>query len=122
ANGNRLAADVAAGVGGEKEGGVGNVLRGHGGLQADALDHALEDFVGGDAELLGLGGDDPLDALALDDAGLDAVDAHLVGAGLDREALGEADHGPLGGRVRRAHGEAEAPGNGGQVDDAAAAR
>ena len=59
----------------------------------------------GHAERLGLGRDHAVDALALDDAGLDAVHAHLVRAGLGREALGEADHRPFRRGIRRAHRE-----------------
>src|SRR5690348_14170097 len=69
-----------------------------------------------------LRGDDALDALAFDDAGQDAVDAHLVRPGLDREALGEADHTPFRGGVRAALREAVAPGRGREVDDRTTAR
>ena len=74
------------------------------------------------AERLRLGGDDALDALALDDAGQDAVHAHLVRPGLDREAFGEADDAPLRRGVRAcACAKAVAAGDGREVDDAAAA-
>src|SRR5688572_16400543 len=69
AYGDRLAADVPAGVGGEEERGIGDVLRGHRGLERDTFDHALENFLRRHAELLGFRANDPLDALAFDDAG-----------------------------------------------------
>src|SRR5687767_10284537 len=118
----RLAGDVPPGRGGEVERDVGDVLRRDGGLEAHAFDHLGAHVLGRNAERLGLRRDHAVDAVALDDAGLDAVDAHLVRAGLGGEALGEADHRPLRRRVRRAHREGEPARGRGEVDDAAAAR
>src|SRR5512134_1446588 len=74
------------------------------------------------AERLRLRGDHALDALALYYARQDGVAAHLVRAGLDRNALGEADHAPFRGGVGGALRKAVPAGSRGEVDDAAAAR
>src|SRR6266849_2759233 len=118
----RLAGDVLAGLGGEEQRHVGDVLRAHRGVQAHALEQAPAHLFLVDAEPFRFRLDHALDALALDDAGLDAVDAHLVRAGLGGEAFGESDHAELGRGIRRAHREGEPAGGGGEVDDAAAAR
>ena len=59
-------------------------------------------------ERLGLGIDHAVDALALDHAGLDRVDADVVGADFHRQALAEAYHAPLRCGVRGAERKARA--------------
>jgi hypothetical protein len=107
---------------GKEERHVGDVLLRDGGVQRHALQHLGFHFLGRYAQALRLGVDHPVDAVALDDAGLNAVHPHLVRSGFGGEALGEPHHGPLGRGVRGAHREAEASGDRRQVDDAAAAR
>src|ERR1700674_4122449 len=87
ANGDRLAGDMLAGVAGEEKRSVRDVLRSDGGIQTYAFEHAAAHLVIWHAESLRLGFNDPFDAIALDHPGLDAVDAHLVGPRLGREAL-----------------------------------
>src|SRR5581483_374212 len=100
----------------------GDVLLRDGRAQARRLEELLAERRLAHAERFRLRRDDALDALALDDAGLDAVDAHLVRAGLDGDALREADHRPLRRGVRAALREAVLARGRGQVDDAAAPR
>src|SRR5581483_12421102 len=102
----RLAGDALARAGAQVERHVGDVLLRDGRAQARRLEELLAERRLAHAERFRLRRDDPLDALALDDAGLDAVDAHLVRAGLDGDALREADHRPLRRGVRAALREA----------------
>src|SRR5256884_6763380 len=118
----RLAGDVLAGIAGEEQRHVRDVLRGNGRMHAHALQQPPAHFFLVHAEALCLRLDHALDALALDHTGLDAVDAHLLGTGLGGQALREADHRPFCRRIRGAHREGEPPGGRRQVDDAAAPR
>src|SRR5947208_3837542 len=118
----RLAGDVLAGIAGEEQRHVRDVLRGNGRMHAHALQQPPAHFFLVYAEAFCLRLDHALDALALDHAGLDAVDAHLFGTGFGGQALREADHRPFCRRIRGAHREGKAPGGRRQVDDAAAAR
>ena len=68
------------------------------------------------------GADHAFHARAPDDAGQDGVDADVGRAEFLGQALGETDHAPFGGRIRRAERVAEAPGRRGQVDDRALRR
>src|SRR6266850_8302279 len=74
----RLAGDALARIAAQEKRHVGDVLRADGGVQAGRLEEFLAEFLVADAVGLGFGGDDALDALALDDAGKNTVHAHLV--------------------------------------------
>src|SRR5436190_19643317 len=95
----RLAGDVLADVAAEKEHHVGDVLLRDRGMQARRLQEFLAKGFVAQAMRARLGCDDALNTLALDDAGKDGVDPHLVRPGFHREALGEADDAPLRGCV-----------------------
>src|SRR5436309_10767677 len=99
----RLAGDVLAGIAGEEQRHVRDVLRGNGRMHAHAFQQPPAHFFLVHAEALCLRLDHALDALALDHAGLDAVDAHLLGTGLGGQALREADHRPFCRRIGGAH-------------------
>src|SRR2546428_11559033 len=70
----RLAGDVLAGIAGEEQRHVRDVLRGHGRMHAHAFQQPPAHLFLVEAETLRFGLDDALDAVAFDHARLDAVD------------------------------------------------
>src|SRR5262249_46275410 len=71
----RLSADVLAGVGGEEQRHVGDVVRTHRSAERNLRDQLVPVLILGQAEHLRLGGDYALDAIAFDEARLDRIDA-----------------------------------------------
>src|SRR5579883_2831020 len=95
ADADRLAGDVGAARRYEEEHRRRDVARADHAAQRDLLEIAALHLLVADAELLGAGLDDALDARPLDDAGQDGIDPDIVGSELLGEALRQADDAPL---------------------------
>ena len=76
-----------------------------------------------DRSACGLGFDskDVFHTWVVDGAGADSIDADVVLTEFHCQCFGEANNGPFGDSVGRAHGIAKESGGGGDVDDAATA-
>src|SRR6185369_8678047 len=91
----RLPGNVLAGIAGEKQGHVRDVLRADEGPQRNRVHKRLLLLRRAHTPRLRFGGDHMLDAVALDIARLDAVYADAVGPRLHGKTLGESDDTPL---------------------------
>src|SRR5712692_5817853 len=116
------AGDLARGVTGEKQAGIGDVD-----IAGDALERvvggvALDRLVDGDAKAARHAGADLVaEARTIDHPGRDAVDIDVVGADLEREALGDAAQAPFGGRIGHAPGAPAHAEGAADIDDLAVA-
>ena len=120
-DGDCLASHHLGGRRGEEEAHIGDLFRLHKALDRLGLDIFLVDEIERDAAALGLGLCHVLHARAIDRARANCIGAHVVGAELDGEGFGKADHSPFRGGIRRAQAIAVKAGGRGDVDDAARA-
>ena len=92
-------------------------------LRSDVVrTYPLSDFLFAHPSSRRLRLDHPPHARALDRPGADGVDPDAKRPELDRQAPGQADHRPFGGRIRRAQRITHEPGGRRDVDDRPAAR
>jgi len=111
ADADRLAANVAAGVGTKKYRHLRNILRRDIFSQRDATEDLPLQFIGGYAGRLSLGREYGARPLVVYEPGQQRVDANAVRPQFHCQALGEADHCPLGRGIGRAQRIAQAPGD-----------
>ena len=102
---------------GGKHGHVGNVARRGHAAQRGLVRVAARDVFQRQAARLRLGGNHIADARAVHGARQDGVHPDAVGAQLQRQRLGQADHRPLGRRIGRAARHAQVACRRRQVDD-----
>src|SRR4051812_4581305 len=115
-DGQHRASDVGGVVRSEVDAGAGYLLHGAQALERLGADDA--------AVLVGRvagGVQDAFQPGRVDRAGGDAVDADVAVGEVHRQRAGEGDHPALGGAVGRLPGDADQPGDGGGVNDGAAA-
>src|SRR5262245_46851515 len=114
------AGDLARGVAGQEQAGIGDIDVARDALERVVGGVALHRLVDRDAEpRRHVGADLVAEARAVDHAGRDAVDVDVVGADLEREALGDAAQPPLRCRIGHAPGAAAHAEGAAHVDDLA---
>src|SRR5712691_754917 len=116
------AGDLARGIARQEQAGIGDVDVARHALERIVGGVALGRFVDGDAEALRhVGTNLVAEARPVDHAGRDAIDVDVVGADLERKALGDAAQPPLGGGIGHAAGAPAHSERAADIDDLAVA-